>query len=675
MKCACWVFLLAILLPTTQCALSSNPVAAGENDLHPMQAGPANGTGMAGLQIEMVVPAFSSEIIVIENSAKGEVGLKDFSVTDQEGTLKIKEGLVLPARGRLVLASNQTVASRVLSEPLILQFPSPSIEKSGRFALADEGDELLLIGPAGEVIDVFVYGNSAYQGQGWIGKPFAKIGTGKAAIREHDAEAALIDSNGSADWALSRPGRTDFPVFGRTSMVEPYLSPQSARQSILRELHYATRSVHLAVYEITDGPVVDALADCVSRNVNVSILVEGQPVGGISAKEQTALSHLKSQGCDIHLLHSQAGYKRYDYMHAKYAIFDDRRALVQSENWNTDSMDANRGWGAVVDDRPTVGFLLGVFEADFNLGRMDTEEYKASNGPEYMSSGIVYHPAAGGEIHEAMVQTVLSPDNSLQIVLSLIANARERILIELFYADLDYCTSTRMIEELRDAAARGVQVQVLMDDNWFNSEGPKNNSAFVDHLNSFSSSNIKAKMVSNLHEFSTIHNKGMIVDDSVLISSINWGRSGFESNRELALIVTAEAIADFFALSFQRDWMEDPFPPVINVSVQGDRLVEDETVIVDARNSSDNSGKLQFLWDVDLDGVIDARGPLLVRKFSAGLHLINLTLLDKFNNSVSTRIVIQVEKARIADTSALPWMAAGAVVLAFLLILKRVKWH
>jgi phosphatidylserine/phosphatidylglycerophosphate/cardiolipin synthase-like enzyme len=55
--------------------------------------------------------------------------------------------------------------------------------------------------------------------------------------------------------------------------------------------------------------------------------------------------------------------------------------------------------------------------------------------------------------------------------------------------------------------------------------------------------------------FSTMHNKGVIVDNtSVLVSSINWNEHSVMRNREVGIIISNESVAQYYAQVFFYDW-------------------------------------------------------------------------------------------------------------------------
>lgn len=61
------------------------------------------------------------------------------------------------------------------------------------------------------------------------------------------------------------------------------------------------------------------------------MLVDADPVGGMSARQVARLDALASAGIDVRVLGGPRA--RYRFNHAKYAVIDDS-ALVTTENWN-----------------------------------------------------------------------------------------------------------------------------------------------------------------------------------------------------------------------------------------------------------------------------------------------------------------------------------------------------
>lgn len=51
-----------------------------------------------------------------------------------------------------------------------------------------------------------------------------------------------------------------------------------------------------------------------------------------------------------------------------------------------------------------------------------------------------------------------------------------------------------------------------------------------------------------------MHAKGLVVDDSVLISSINWNENSPGFNREAGVIIDSPEVAEYYSSVFEQDW-------------------------------------------------------------------------------------------------------------------------
>jgi hypothetical protein len=61
--------------------------------------------------------------------------------------------------------------------------------------------------------------------------------------------------------------------------------------------------------------------------------------------------------------------------------------------------------------------------------------------------------------------------------------------------------------------------------------------------------------MSNSGTISKLHNKGVIIDQqSVLISSINWGSSALTRNREMGVLIHSQEVAEPYIESWYQDW-------------------------------------------------------------------------------------------------------------------------
>jgi hypothetical protein len=621
------LILLVLILPTLQLGPSSpmdgNVVTATDRSMNTIE-------GSIKLVISEVCPGKPVEYVVLTNLGSS-VLLNGTTVTDGEGSITVRDDIVLGTRRSIAFALNTSIFFSIHPDIACLEKGNASLNWGGRFTLADTGDSVALM-VEGHVIDIVIYGSAQYSGDGWTGPAVGSVPKTHALVRVYG------DSNTASDWSVEPPGRSDFGSANWDVIVEPFSAPENAAERLVRELNMATRTVNCSVYEITDPAVVAAMARCSRRGIDVNVLVEGQPVGGLSNASLRAISTLQASKADVRATHSVDSYKRYDYLHAKYMVVDGRRVVVMSENWGS-GLYGNRGWGVCMDGLAVGKYYDTVFAADF-LGRMDIIV------PETTLPTLDDAPNLGTSIDDLLrsrchIFPLLSPDNSEVAIHNLLANAQGKILIEQLSVDKDWLSEPSLLSDLVSAASRGVQVRLLLDCSWGGGDNPE----VVESLNMLSQSNgldLEAKLISEYHELSMMHNKGIIVDDQVVISSINWGNSALRENREAGVIISSTEITSFFEDLFWKDWALDPIPPSADLPWTYLSMGEGEVAFLDGRLSSDNSGKIDFEWDMDGDGSVDNRSSTWSSRLAPGNHSIILTVRDLGNNTATAVCWIEV---------------------------------
>ncbi|MFB6308228.1 MAG: phospholipase D-like domain-containing protein, partial [Haloarculaceae archaeon] len=107
---------------------------------------------------------------------------------------------------------------------------------------------------------------------------------------------------------------------------------------------------------------------------------------------------------------------------------------------------------------------------------------------------------------------------------------------------------------LRRAARRGVEVRVLLSGAWYARE---ENRRTVDRLNEWAgqaSAPLTARVADPGGRYDKIHAKGAIVDDRVLLGSLNWNAHAAEHNREVVLVLHGESVASYYREVYDADW-------------------------------------------------------------------------------------------------------------------------
>jgi cardiolipin synthase len=672
-----------LIFPTAQLGLPSSPIEQIELPSHNIadfmfdsQSQEFTGTALASDQVNQtslliweVCPIFTSEFVTLRNIGECELDLKCTYLTDGEGAVIFNDNLILNAGEVLTICTNISILRQMGVVGQAVELGSRYLISKGTFRLADKGDEVLLFSPSNNLLDAFAYGSSEFSSIGWKGSPFPKLDRGHSAMRN-----GCFDTDCSGDWGTNVPGRSSLSSPSGWYSVEPFIIPVDGRERLVREIDFSSRTILMALYKINDPIIVDRLCQSSLRGVSITILVEGQPVAGMDDKERDSLGALLASGIDVRLLQSNDGYKRYQYIHCKYAIFDGHRTCVMSENLITYSLDSNRGWGVLVESDELAEYFSRIFNEDSDLSRMDVKRaIKNDFGFNMMQYGTDI--SIGSFRHHkfsCMVRPIISPDFSFELVHDIISSAQERILIEQFYCD--FSLEDDLLIEILDAARRGIKVRVLLDSSFF-AESGSNNQDLVEELNMIGVSeniDLEARMASRYHNFTVLHNKGVIVDDNVIVSSINWCEGAFFENREVGLILSSSNLADFFSKSYWNDWNIDPYPPVANIDACK-QAHEGEMVLLSGRNSSDNAGISEYLWDLDGDKEFEQTGAVVVAAFPEGVHTVLLRVTDIYNNSAEAVHIIQVlpESERGFD----PVLLAPIMMLVppLIWLLKKIK--
>ncbi|RRJ32069.1 phospholipase [Halocatena pleomorpha] len=319
-------------------------------------------------------------------------------------------------------------------------------------------------------------------------------------------------------------------------------------------LDSATDQILIGGYTFTSETIATTLIRAHRRGVHVEVLVDGGPVGGISTHEATVLDRLVAAGIEVHVLGGERA--RYAYHHAKYAVVDDR-SLVMTENWKPSGVGgrSSRGWGAIVNDAALTDRLAGVFRAD--TGWKDTtpwSEFRRNETFEATGQAFESYPSEfdSKRVPIDRAQLLVAPDNAESGVIDLIDNATETIrVVQVSTAGPDGPFTKAVLR----AARRGVDVRLLLSDEWYVSE---ENSALVEHLNRIAAEQdlpLEAKLAEPNDRYEKIHAKGVIIDGKhVVVGSLNWNEESARENREVMVVLTGDAAGSYYKAVFERDW-------------------------------------------------------------------------------------------------------------------------
>ena len=343
--------------------------------------------------------------------------------------------------------------------------------------------------------------------------------------------------------------------------VTTFVSPDSSYSQLAPFVDGAEESLYVNVYTFDSPFIADGIVEAYERGVDVIVLVDGSPVGGISESEWTVLNNLSGSGIPVYLWeHPDLGFN-----HAKYVVADNTTVLVSTENFGA---LGNRGWGTIISG-PSSTYFAELFFDDLESGEL--LDFTGESPLEFYQDDSEYLPRFEPETFYGnfTVVPVVAPENAVDAILGLINSTDDSLYIEEFYVYRYWGSKKRgyipnpFLEAIINAARRGAEVKLLLDSTWYNVEedDPKSNIRTMLYVNSIAEKeglDLEARLVDlDTVGFKKLHAKGVVVDnDTVFVSSVNWNEHSPTKNREVGVIVYGEP-AEYFAEVFLADWGQE----------------------------------------------------------------------------------------------------------------------
>lgn len=591
-----------------------------------------------GLLIQQVNPK-ECEGVAVHNYGSTAVNMKDFIIADMpqtkgsEGTLTFIESIIVSPGETLVLASERKEGNFFSNQDNVRIYGNnsdPSILKSNAFNLADKGDDVYLF-KNGEIIDAVVYGTAKIED-----KPYWN---GSSVNLRYDLPLERYngkDTDSAADWAIVGTKHYEFdPSLKYDATVTPFLFPESGGIPILQQLQAAEKSICIEMYQLMNANVYALLCEKASSGVSVSLLLEGDSIANGYDSIIDNLPYLKKLsdlGADIRTI-GGTSYDRFTYVHAKFAVIDGDTTIVTSENWtkknvngaiDTNPYDSNtlgnRGWGTVVKSTAYASFMMGVFENDSDMRYGDVQDFKVlyheaiPTDVAYIAPADINHTF---QTYTATVTPVLSCDNSLDALEYYVTNAKVRAYSQQQDLSNKYeSTKTGPLSFFEKAALRSVDSKLIFD----SSVGK----GTVGTINATSS--IKVAAMTSPY----VHNKGVVCDDSVWVSSVNWTPTSFNNNRETCVVINSKTVSDYFAdvflKDFERYYTFEGFSAYFSETPDKPEAGKEQTVTVTVSPATDT---YTYEWDLG-DGSAIRKTTIgrIVFSPTEGIHTMKVTVTN-----------------------------------------------
>ena len=320
-----------------------------------------------------------------------------------------------------------------------------------------------------------------------------------------------------------------------TSLADPTLP--STQRVWIQMIRSATRSIDWAAFYVASAPgealepILRELASAAAKGVRVRFLIDKQ----MAKNDLQTLGFLERMpGAMVRLI--DFNLVASGNHHAKYFVVDGKEVFLGSQNFDWRSLSQIHELGVRIVHPHIAGQLAFLFEMDFALAR-DRNDTLESN-PPVMPRG----PAKDMEVGVSPPQ--LTPDGirpALPVLLDVIRSARYALSIQLLRYSAHQGSEQwdSLQEELRQAAARGVRVQLLVS-NW-STQSPEIQD--LKELSRFPNIEVRIATIPEvpgrfIPYARVVHSKYAVADDQILwLGTTNWERGMFMTSRNVDVVL------------------------------------------------------------------------------------------------------------------------------------------
>jgi len=457
-------------------------------------------------------PKTDMEYICIYNPSNLEIELSGYSITDFEGRLNLV-GSIKPQE-KIYIAENISSFERFMG--FSPHYTFSSLKMVGEFSLGNLGDEVALI-RRDKLVDLVIYGNSDYHGNGWSGKGIP-LTQGHILRRK-----SLEDTDTPMDWSNYHViGQSDLQRKKFKVKMEIFPYPDEWKE-VLRFVKKARKEIEIEAYTLWSDKFANLLVSKIREGVRVKILLEGQPVGGIPQQEKYWIHKIWKNGGEIRFMINDppnGSFDRYVYLHSKLIIRDSSHVLISTENFGESSLRVcgNRGYGVIIQNENFACYMENMFLNDWkNL--QDIREYRGE------FSDVQYYPHNIFEFRSKVFRSI----NLTAEILPVIA---PDFSLEAFY---EFVSSQNNLE---------VEAPYIGEEIWKRIEN-KTTMVLVAHRNLAELGNFTL-FDGNAHRILSLHAKLIVGDSAVLVGSMNFNLFSMKNNREVSLIIESKALVNYF---------------------------------------------------------------------------------------------------------------------------------
>lgn len=310
-------------------------------------------------------------------------------------------------------------------------------------------------------------------------------------------------------------------------------------RAVLGAIAEAETTIDLLLSSVStrDNPILPALAEAAERGIKIRALLDASDwAPSITARNRSTLMFFLEHGIEARFDDPA------DTLHAKLVIVDRKTVILGSSNWNRFALTEHRQADVLVRDASIGAFYADYFDALWD-GTLSSREVKLELPDDFGN-------------RPAIVPLVDLPYSAsyVGVLLKLLNGAERSIHVSMFrisyYTGFADSSANQIIRALTDAARRGLDVKVKLDDCAYfaNSAAANLASAITLHQRGVEVRFDAADV--------TTHAKLVVIDGkTVLLGSTNWNFFSLEKNYETNIVfVNLPRVGAPFQAYFQVLW-------------------------------------------------------------------------------------------------------------------------
>lgn len=605
----------------------------------PLVAGPPGGQLLiAAAHIDSAISGEGDEAILLWNVGGGAQPLAGWrlATSSRSATFPITSTLQLRPGTRLWCTADGLLFSHSFGEsaPCVwgdgaTAATGTTVRLTGDLALTNGGGRIQLFNAHNQLVDTLLYGDESAPITGWHGTA-AQLYTrgdipssGQIWQRKRAPLTGFpLDSDQATDWGgdladlqWGRQARLPgWQGWDNNSLARPTtgaaqatitvaVGPEGLYQPLADLFNGATQTIDLSLYTFEHVELANILAAAAARGVQLRLLLEGSPPGGIADLQKWCVATIVAGGGQVRYLATTAdapnGYRpRYRFLHAKYGIIDGRQSFNGTENVSYNAMPlpstipvgGRRGFYLLTDATPVIVALQQLFADDWAPERFyDLQPFDAANEryggppPDFTFPAVQTYTVSASPFGQpvtvsglANFQIVSAPENAIRPdtgIAQLLAQAGagdEIMTVQLYEhkywgdgVSNPIADPNPRLAALIAAARRGARVRLLLDRFFDDGDGLRRNRATVAYVNAIAAAeglDLAARLGNPTQ--GGIHAKVLLIRIGAAhwsaVGSLNGSEVSHKLNREVVLLTDLVGVYTRLAEVFAWDWEISP---------------------------------------------------------------------------------------------------------------------